>query len=84
MKEKWKFNISLFRIMESKPYHYLLKDSENPSVTISEIRMFNINGESKESSKKQAFEQAPISLHFQDPNLQRINVTSKIIINPRQ
>ena len=73
-----------FGLWRSKSFHYLLKGSVIPFVTIDEIRKLIRGSSTKASCKAQAFQKAIHALQLLDTNEQKIKVTLKMIDTARQ
>ncbi|MBN7816864.1 hypothetical protein J0A69_15560 [Algoriphagus sp. YJ13C] len=73
-----------FGLWKSKSFHYLLKGSVIPFVTIDESRKLIRESSTKASCKSQAFEKAIQALQLLDTNEQKIKVTLKMIDTARQ
>ncbi len=73
-----------FGLWRSKSFHYLLKGSVIPFVTIDEIRKLIRESSAKANCKTQAFQKAMQALRLLDTNEQKIKVTLKMIDTARQ
>lgn len=73
-----------FGLWKAKSFHYFLKGSVIPFVTIDETRKLIRESSIKASSKAQAFEKAIQALQLLDSNEQKIKVTLKMIDTARQ
>ncbi|AFL85290.1 hypothetical protein Belba_2750 [Belliella baltica DSM 15883] len=73
-----------FGLWKSKSFHYLLKGSVIPFVTIGETRKLIRESSIKASCKAQVFQKAIQALQLLDTNEQKIKVTLKMIDTARQ
>ncbi len=73
-----------FGLWTSKSFHYFLKGSVIPFVTIDETRKLIRESSIKASCKAQAFQKAIHALQLLDTNEQKIKVTLKMIDTARQ
>ena len=73
-----------FGLWRSKSFHFYLKGSVIPFITIDEIRKVIGESEAKASIKKQAFDKSIQALKLLDVNEQKIKLTLKMIDTARQ
>ena len=73
-----------FGLWRSKSFHFYLKGSVIPFITIDEIRKIIKENEIKASTKEQAFEKSIQALKLLDVNEQKIKLTLKMIDTARQ
>jgi len=73
-----------FGLWKSKSFHYFLKGSVIPFITIEETRKLIRESSIKASRKAQAFEKAIKALQLLDSNEQKVKVTLKMIDTARQ
>jgi hypothetical protein len=73
-----------FGLWKSKSFHYFLKGTVIPFVTIGDIQKLIRESSIKASSKSQAFEKAIQALQLLDTNEKKIKVTLKMIDTARQ
>lgn len=73
-----------FGLWRSNSFHFYLKGSVIPFITIDEIRKVIRESEAKASIKKQAFDKSIQALKLLDVNEQKIKLTLKMIDTARQ
>tara|TARA_R110000744_G_scaffold288811_1_gene399783 strand:+ start:967 stop:1413 length:447 start_codon:yes stop_codon:yes gene_type:complete len=73
-----------FGLWRSKSFHFYLKGSVIPFITIDEIRKVIRESEAKASIKKKAFDKSIQALKLLDVNEQKIKLTLKMIDTARQ
>ncbi|AEL28023.1 DUF6943 family protein [Cyclobacterium marinum] len=73
-----------FGLWRSKSFHFYLKGSVIPFITIDEIRKVIRESEVKASTKEKAFEKSIQALKLLDVNEQKIKLTLKMIDTARQ
>lgn len=73
-----------FGLWKSKSFHYYLKGSVIPFITIDELKKLIRQTESEASKKKQAFKKAIHALQLLDLNEQKIKVSLQMIDTARQ